>query len=127
MEPETLAPVVVAAVEDMFFSAKIEGAARQTGVSLKLALDAQQLCDCLKIRVPALIIVDLNSRTCDPIESIRRIKADVSLAGVPVIGFFSHVLVELEQAARGAGCDQVLARSAFSSKLHKILADCKYK
>jgi CheY-like chemotaxis protein len=127
MEPETLVPVVVAAVEDMFFSAKIEGAARQAGVSLKLALDAQQLGDCLKIQVPALIIVDLNSRTCDPIESIRRIKADVSLASVPVIGFFSHVQVELERAARGAGCDQVLARSAFSSKLQKILADCKNK
>jgi CheY-like chemotaxis protein len=125
MEFETSVPVVVAAVEDMFFSTKIEGAARQAGVSLKLVLDAQQLGDCLKIQVPALIIVDLNSRTCDPIELIRRIKADVSLASVPVIGFFSHVQVELERSARGAGCDQVLARSAFSSKLHKILAECK--
>ncbi len=113
--------IVVAAVEDLFFSTKIETAARQAGVNLKLALNAQQLIECLGMVVPDLIILDLNSRSCAPIDSIRRIKKEPRLAGVPVIGFFSHVQVELEQAARQAGCDQVIARSAFSSRLPKIL------
>jgi CheY-like chemotaxis protein len=121
----TTAPVVVAAVEDMFFSTKIEAEARRAGVTLRLALDENQLSEHLKVPLPALILIDLNNRSCDPIQSIRRIKEDPFLAGVPVIGFFSHVQVELERSARGVGCDQVLARSVFFSRLQAILSDCR--
>lgn len=41
--------------------------------------------------------------------------------GVPTVGFGSHVDRELLQAARAAGCDQVLARSAFFSRLREML------
>jgi len=121
MEPQA---VVVAAVEDMFFSTKIEAAARRAGVTLKLVIDEKQLEESLNNSAPSLIIIDLNSRTCDPIGSIRRIKANASLARIHMIGFFSHVQVELEQAARSAGCDQILARSAFSARLQAILSAC---
>jgi hypothetical protein len=40
---------------------------------------------------------------------------------VPTVGFGSHVDRELLEAARAAGCDQVLARSAFFSRLQQIL------
>ncbi len=112
---------VLAAVDDIFFSTKIETTARQTGAKLTIARDSRELVECLEKTVPDLIIIDLNSRTCAPIESIRRIKADSRLAGIPVIGFFSHVQVELERDAREAGCDRILARSAFSRKLPDIL------
>ena len=108
-------------VEDLFFSTKIETVARQTGTQVVLAQDGDQLIKCIGKDVPGLIIIDLNNRSCEPLELIRRIKADSRLADVPVIGFFSHVQVELERAARAAGCDRVLARSAFSAKLPEIL------
>ena len=41
--------------------------------------------------------------------------------GARVIGFGSHVEVELLAAARAAGCDQVLARSAFFARLPEVL------
>jgi CheY-like chemotaxis protein len=118
---ESLPPLVVAAVEDIFFSTRIETVARRSGVRLELALDAQQLHQFLAQEVPDLIVMDLNSRTCAPIDSVRRIKADPRLAGIRIIGFFSHVQVELERAARAAGCDQVIARSAFTAKLQDII------
>jgi hypothetical protein len=45
------------------------------------------------------------------------------LSGIdaPTVGFGSHVDRDLLQAARAAGCDQVLARSAFFSRLDQIL------
>ncbi len=112
---------VLAAVDDLFFSTKIETTARQIGAKLTIVRDARELGEYLEEALPNLIIIDLNSRTCAPIESIRRIKADSRLAGIPVIGFFSHVQVELERDAREAGCDRILARSAFSRKLPDIL------
>jgi hypothetical protein len=39
-----------------------------------------------------------------------------------VIGFGSHVDRDLLAAARAAGCDQVLARSAFFSRLPQLLS-----
>lgn len=46
------------------------------------------------------------------------------LAGIsmPTIGFASHVDRELMAAARAAGCDQVLARSAFFGRLRELVA-----
>jgi hypothetical protein len=49
-------------------------------------------------------------------------KADPELAAIPSIGFVSHVQTELIDAARQAGVDEVLARSAFTMRLPEILA-----
>jgi hypothetical protein len=40
---------------------------------------------------------------------------------VPTVGFASHVDRDLIAGARLAGCDQVLARSAFFSRLPQLL------
>ncbi len=112
---------VLAAVEDIFFSAMIEPAARSAGVELRTALDSDQLRIALSGPLPSLIIFDLNSKTCRPLEAIRKIKADPRLAAVPLVGFLSHVQVELEAAAREAGCDQIMPRSAFAKNLARIL------
>jgi hypothetical protein len=38
-----------------------------------------------------------------------------------VIGFVSHVQIEVRKSAELAGCDVVLARSVFSAKLPEVL------
>jgi CheY-like chemotaxis protein len=115
--------IVLAAVDDIFFSAKIEEVAKRVGVRLIQALDAGQLSEKLAATTPELIILDLNSRACSPLDAIRRIKSDPRFRGTPVLGFFSHVQVELEQAALQAGCDYVIPRSKFSANLPEILGE----
>ena len=111
---------VAAVVDDLFFAAKIEAVARQIGANLALVGNWSELTVKLEKQAPDLIIVDLNSNSA-PIEVVSRLKADPRLAHVPVVGFFSHVQVELERTARQAGCDRILARSAFTLKLPAIL------
>jgi hypothetical protein len=48
-------------------------------------------------------------------------KADPELAGIPTLGFVSHVRTDLIQAAQQAGADEVLPRSAFTAQLPEIL------
>ncbi|HZQ26691.1 MAG TPA: hypothetical protein VFA94_03230 [Acidimicrobiales bacterium] len=43
-------------------------------------------------------------------------------AGVRTIGFGSHVATDVLDAARAAGCDEVLPRSAFFTRLPGLLA-----
>ena len=71
---------------------------------------------------PALVIVDLNAGCCDVSELARTFKGDENLGGIPLLGFFSHVQTELQQAALSAGFDKALPRSAFTKNLAEILS-----
>jgi phosphoketolase len=44
------------------------------------------------------------------------------MRGIPTVGFLSHVQKDLAVAAREAGCDRIVARSAFTRDLPRILA-----
>ncbi|HUS61709.1 MAG TPA: hypothetical protein VMY34_05900 [Acidimicrobiales bacterium] len=49
------------------------------------------------------------------------LEAIAALAERRVVGFGSHVDAEVLRAARAAGCDTVLARSAFFNRIDDIL------
>ncbi len=113
--------VVVAAVDDLFFSTKIESAAAGLGIRLIEARDALQLEAALAETTPDLVILDLNSRTCEPLQAIRRIRAEPRFRATRLLGFLSHVQKKLHQEALAAGCDAVVPRSRFSADLIGIL------
>ncbi len=112
---------VVAVVDDLFFGAKLQETARHLEIPLVLLGAAQDVPATVRRFRPALLIVDLQSETCAPLEVIRGIKTDPDLRTTPVLGFFSHVREDLKAAAGDAGCDEVLPRSAFSARLPDIL------
>ncbi len=115
---------VVAAVDDLFFGAKLRETAGGLGVPLALVPSPQDVTAVVRERRPALLIVDLQSDACRPLETIRAIKTDPELRVTPVLGYFSHVREDLKAAAAEAGCDEVLPRSAFSARLPEILRRC---
>jgi hypothetical protein len=55
------------------------------------------------------------------LEVLRTLKSDSKTKAFAVIGFLSHVQNDLIAAARHAGCDLILARSAFVSQLPNLL------
>ena len=111
---------IVAIVPDLFFAAKISGTARQVGARLEFANSEQDLL--AKGRDAAsLIILDLNASGFDPVSLIGRLKADADIRETPLVGFVRHEMSELIEAARAAGCDQVLTRNAFSKNLPELL------
>jgi len=112
---------VVAAVDELFFGAKIAETAARLNVPLVLVRSLEELDEKLRAEKPALVIFDLNAEGCRPLEAIRRLKADPALKNTAVLGFFSHVQHELKAAAVEAGCDRVMARSAFTAQLPEIL------
>ena len=113
---------VLAAVDDMFFAAKIRATAEQLGLDVRFAKSAEDVLEKARRESPALIIADLHSTKCDPFGLARRIKANESLQSTPLIGFFSHVQVELQERAEQSGFDRVMPRSQFSKNLPEILA-----
>ena len=113
---------VLAAVDDFLFRSKIRAVAKHVGVEVQFAQTPDQILAQARTLKPALVIVDLNSAKADPVATIAALKGDAETAHARTIGFASHVHVDLINAARRAGADQVLPRSAFAMDLANILA-----
>lgn len=111
---------ILAVVDDLFFLTKIQQTAQLLGVPVE-QVDPQRLPERAAQSPVRAVIVDLNHRSGSAVEVLRRIKADPGMSQIPVLGFLSHVQTDLAAAARAAGCDVLLARSAFAKQLPELL------
>ena len=116
---------VIAAVEDMLFASKIRAAAEHLEVSVRFARNAESVVTQARSDTPDLIIVDLQSQGVDPID-LANDRGDQQLSDIPLLGFFSHIQVELQRSAAEAGFTKVVPRSVFSRDLRQILTDKTY-
>ncbi len=111
---------VLAVLGDLFFTVKINEAAKRAGLDVEFIKSDEDVLEKAKQK-PALIILDLNYAGIQPLKLVNQLKTDAALKQISLIGYLSHVQGELKQAAHEAGCDMVLARSAFSQNLPVIL------
>ena len=114
--------VILLVVEDLLFLSKIQQTAQAVQV-LAEPVDPARIGERAAQAGVQAVVVDLNHRTANAVEVVRQLKSETGTRGVRVVGFLSHVQVELAAAARGAGCDLVLPRSAFSQRLPQLLRE----
>ncbi len=111
---------ILAVMSDLFFAAKINDAAKRLGMAAEFVQDRARALE--KARsAPPLMIFDLNCASADAPGLIAAIKSDPETAGIPMVGFVSHVQTDLKRRAEEAGCDTVVARSVFAQNLAGIL------
>jgi PleD family two-component response regulator len=110
---------VLAVVNDLFFSVKLSEAAKRNGLDLEFVKEGNLVLEKASQK-PSLIIFDLNFDAVQPLELITQLKSTPLTKGISLIGYLSHVQVDLKQQAQAAGCDMVMARSAFSQNLPQI-------
>jgi len=111
---------MLVAVSDLFFTVKILDSAKRALMNAEMVKSQEELLEKVKTN-PALIIFDLNFEAMEPVKMISAIKKAPETKGTGLIAFVSHVQAELKMQAQDAGCDMVLARSAFSQNLPQIL------
>ena len=114
--------MIVCAVDDLIFSIKISTAAKALGVDVYFERSPGNVMATIQSKHPSLVIFDLNSARLQPIQTIGALKADAAIRGIRTVGYVSHVQTDVINAARAAGCDEVLARSAFSERLAELLS-----
>lgn len=112
---------VAAACADILFAARIRGAADAAGVNTLPLTARDDVVEKVRGAAPGLVLLDLDARWLDAPAVIRALKADAGTAAIPVVAFVSHVREDAIAAAREAGADQVLARSAFVRRLPELL------
>lgn len=116
---------VVAALEDLLFRSKIHETAENLDIEASFPRSPKKLMETLRESPPDLLVLDLNSARFQPLEMLGEIEADDALRTIPTVGFLSHIQKDLAVAAREAGCDRVMARSAFVKDLPGVLAGDK--
>jgi CheY-like chemotaxis protein len=110
---------ILAVVTDLFFSVKLTEAAKRAGLTLEFVKDGNELLEKAKT-MPSLIIFDLNFEAVNPVQLVSTLKKNPETKSISTIGYLSHIQVDLKQQAQEAGCDMVLARSAFSQNMPVI-------
>jgi PleD family two-component response regulator len=112
---------VVAAVEDLLFKSKIMETANSIGVEASFPRSPKKFLAVAAEDPPDLLVLDLNSSRFEPLKLLGELKSGEATRDVPVVGYLSHVQQDLAVAAREMGCDRVVARSAFTKDLPKII------
>jgi ActR/RegA family two-component response regulator len=111
---------LVAVLDDLLFLVKIQEAAKRAGMEAIFVKSQSEALSQAK-RAPALMILDLNYKTAQPLDLITRLKSEEETKNVRLLGYVSHVQIGLRQEAEKRGCDQIVARSVFVENLPKLL------
>ncbi|MGE3315066.1 MAG: response regulator [Planctomycetaceae bacterium] len=105
--------------QDLFFGSKVTGTAQALGLRVESLGNAARLAERLSSGNCRSVLIDLAMPGLDLAEIVS---AAHSAASAPrVIAFGAHVQTTQLEAARDAGCDEVMPRSKFSATLPDIL------
>src|SRR3977135_4498650 len=80
--------LVIVAIPDIFFRAKVLETAKQLSVSLEVPRDADELLQLIRVERPRLILMDLQAKALQPLDTM------IALEGIPVVGYLAHEEVE---------------------------------
>ena len=104
---------------DLVFSARAASAGRLAGLNVALVTTVEQLRESLQEASPALLLLDLTTPGLDLAAVLAAL--DQTPSRPRVVAYAPHVMSARLQAARDAGCDQVLTRGQFHGQVEAIM------
>ncbi len=121
-------PTALLISRDLFFISKVTGTAASLGIDMRVVADVQAAAQLANAERVQCVFVDLADEGLEIAEYFVGLKSGQPESGVsesarsaPVIAFGSHVATARLDAARDAGCTDVMPRSRFSASLPEVL------
>src|SRR5262245_42004128 len=108
-------PVGLLLSDDLIFSSRITGTARDLGFQVLAARSWSEFMQLAAQPTPRCVIVDLANPGLNVAELVKHFRTMESRPFI--VGYGSHVDAATLKAARDAGCDLVLPRSKFVQDL----------
>jgi CheY-like chemotaxis protein len=102
--------------DDLIFTSRVTGTARDLGLTVKAARSSTALQALAAQQPPACLIVDLQNPGLDIAALVNHL-AQSSATRPFIVAYGSHVATAVLKAAREVGCDLVLPRSKFVEDL----------
>ncbi|OJW24658.1 MAG: hypothetical protein BGO49_06365 [Planctomycetales bacterium 71-10] len=104
---------------DLMFTVKIVSTARELGRTVRAVGRVEQAEAFLTEHRPRAVFVDLAAGDLVAPESLAKLMA--TAPDVPFLAFGPHVDADALEAARAAGCREVMPRSKFTLKLPDLI------
>ena len=106
--------------KDLLFSSRVEGAAKQIGVPLRILSSPDVPPAAAADTDTRLVLIDLTFPGLDVARMVSYLREQLSdRAGI--VAFGPHVSEDALAAAREAGCDHVISRGEFNNRMADIL------
>ena len=112
---------VLAGIKDLMFRSRVEEVAKHLGTEITFAKDSNDVLLRALASSPTLILLDLDDARFSPVETISALRREDKTKETTIIGYLSHVNVDVAARAREAGCSETLPRSEFTARLPEIL------
>jgi DNA-binding NarL/FixJ family response regulator len=109
---------ILAAIHDLMFSSKVNAAAK--GRAIAWLPRGTKVAEQVAREKPDVLLIDLGAPQLDAVNAVKEIKSGEA-KGTVVIGYVDHTREDLIEAARAAGCDQVLSKGEFARRLPELL------
>ena len=74
------------------------------------ATDGKQGVELARIRMPDLILMDIQLPVIDGLEATKTLKADTDTKDIPIVALTGHAMPGDEQRIREAGCDEYIGK-----------------
>jgi len=113
-------PKALLVTGDLIFSTKVTGTGRALGIDVEVTANPADAVRRIGQGDYGCVILDLSMPQLIPAEVIAAIREGDGQRP-KVIAFGSHVDTALLEAARAAGCDDIMPRSRFAAELPQLL------
>lgn len=118
----SLLPRVLIVSSDLFFSSQLRSATERAGAAADIVMDAAQAASRAQSDRFDALIIDLEA----PGLNLKPLLGSLPIEGRPrVIAFGPHVQEQRLEAARAAGCDQVVSRGQIARGLPELLSSIR--
>jgi CheY-like chemotaxis protein len=104
---------------DLVFSSRLTSAGQRVGATVSAVSSVEAAAARIQSQPVKLVILDLATGNIDPASAVAKIREAASC--VTIVAYAPHVHEAKLEAARAAGCDEVLTRGAFDARMDDLL------
>lgn len=115
--------IILVAVNDIFFYAKLRDALRAGGYAIERARTQDEVPAKAQALRPAALVLNMNDPGLDGLQALAQLNADAHLPRLPVLAFANHEEVETWQKAKELGVTKIVSRNEFSSRTRELVEE----
>jgi len=115
--------IVLVAVTDIFFYAKVRDALLPNGYKLERARSQEDIAGKASAIHPSAVILNMNDDTLNDFQALETLKTDPRFKTIPILAFANHEEVETWNRAKSMGVTKIVSRNEFSSHTKDLLEE----
>nr|MBI3612669.1 response regulator [Nitrospirota bacterium] len=115
--------IILVAVNDIFFYAKLRDVLRAGGYTIERARSQDEVAAKSQALRPAALVLNMNDPGLDGLQALAQLKANDQLPALPVLAFANHEEVETWQRAKELGVTKIVSRNEFSSRTRELVEE----